>query len=73
VKTRWLVHVLARLVIAASWTSSAAALDVQVDRSKSPLSAQLAGATDVEIASSNKQDRWTVRSSERLDTHRLAR
>ena len=39
VKTLWLVHVLARLVIAASCTSSAAALDVRVDRSKPLLSA----------------------------------
>jgi hypothetical protein len=39
VKKRWLVHVLARLAIAASCTSSSAALDSQVDRSKSLSSA----------------------------------
>ena len=34
VKSRWLVRVLARLVIAASCTSSAAALDAQIERGK---------------------------------------
>jgi hypothetical protein len=37
---RWSVHMLARLVIAASCTSSAAALDAQVDRSRSLSSAE---------------------------------
>jgi hypothetical protein len=74
VKKRWLVHVLARLVIAASYTSSAAALEVRVDRSKSPfISAQLLGVTDVEIASTSKQGHQTVRPPEPLDTRRLAR
>ena len=33
-KMRWFVHVFARLAIAATWTSSAAALDAQVERGK---------------------------------------
>jgi hypothetical protein len=33
---RWLVHVFARLAIAASCTNSAAALDAQVERGKDP-------------------------------------
>ena len=36
---RWFVRVFARLVIAATWTSSAAALDAQVERGKYPSSA----------------------------------
>jgi hypothetical protein len=39
VKMRWFAHVLARLAIAASCTSTAAALDAQADRSKSLSSA----------------------------------
>ena len=39
VKRRWLAHVLSRLAIAASCTSTTAALDAQVDRSKSLSSA----------------------------------
>jgi hypothetical protein len=66
-----LVHVLTRLVIAASCTSSAAALDVRVDRSKS--SAQLVGATDVKIISNSKQGHQTVRSSVPLVVRRPAR
>ena len=33
-KMRWFVHVFARLAVAATWTSSAAALDAQVERGK---------------------------------------
>src|SRR5437879_11056262 len=33
-KMRWFVRVFARLAIAATWTSSAAALDAQVERGK---------------------------------------
>ena len=38
-KMRWFVRVFARLAIAATWTSSAAALDAQVERGKYPSSA----------------------------------
>jgi hypothetical protein len=72
-KMRWFVHVLARLAIAATSTSSAAALDAQVaaPNTLSPLT--VVGASHVEFTWIAERCRQTVQRSEPRATHRLAR
>jgi hypothetical protein len=64
---RWFVHLLARLAIAASWTSSAAALDAQVEYGKLPfLPEQLVGVSHVEFNQIGEQNRQTLQSEPRV-------
>jgi hypothetical protein len=67
---RWFAHVLARLAIAATWTSSAAALDAQAECGKLPFRELLVGASHVEFNPIGEQSRQIVQCSEPRATAR---